>query len=182
MMTTDTAKLELYWNDIPVGRENAIDYNGLVMLWGFNQRTCRRILHDLSAYDNGDDYILIRSARNKGFYRSNEPSEMKAYRHECLNKGKALFVPLKKIGRVLDCNAEQYSITNNLRLYREERGLKQGEVCQQMQTFDAAFNIPMLSKMENGICLPTPMQLVLLSGIYGCKTTELVKTNIYEVL
>lgn len=168
---------ELYWNDIPIGKENAVTYQALIDLWGKSERQIRAILHELSLYDNGDDYVLIRSASGKGFYRSDDEATIKAYRQECLNKGKSIFAPVKKINRILNADVSQIEFENNLRLYREREGLKQSEVCKKMKLIDRAFDKSMLSKMENNICLPTPLQAAKLAEIYGCTTAELINAD-----
>lgn len=172
-------KLDLYWQDIPVGRENAVSYADLTAKWSDSERVVRQILHDLSAYDNGDDYVLIRSARTKGFYRTDDIEEIKTYRQECLNKGRSLFAPIKKINRVINTNSTQFTIENNLRVIRESKGLKQSEVCKEMKRFDTAIDKSMLSKMENSVCLPTPYQLLILARIYDCQPYELVNGDLY---
>ena len=113
-------KLELYWSEIPVGKNNAASYPDLMLKWDRKERDVRAILHELSAFDNGDDYILIRSAKKGGgFYRTDNPDDIKAYREECLAKGRSTFAPVKKINRVLKNNAEQFSVINNLRVMRQ---------------------------------------------------------------
>lgn len=172
--------LEVYWQDIPTGKENAVTYADLCELWGVCPRKARQIMHDLSLYDDGSDFVLIRSASGKGFYKTNDAKTLKAYRKEILNKGKSIFAPVKKINRVLNSvDNEQYTFTNNLRIIRQEKGLKQTQVCKEMQKHDRAFDVTMLSKMENGVCLPTPYQLSLLADIYGVQPEELVNSNLY---
>ena len=175
----DEFKLESYWNDIPTTRSEAVTYNILKMWWNTNEREVRRILHELSSFDNGDNYVLIRSGQSRGFYKTDDAEIIKAYKTECLNKGRSVFAPIKKINRILKANTEQYSLVNNLRVVREDRNLKQSAVCAYMKVFDEQFNEPMLSKMENGVCLPTPFQLLKLSEIYGVSPDELVKTDLY---
>lgn len=170
--------LEAYWNDIPIGKENAADYATLCAMWGTYERQVRQILHDLSSYDNGDNFILIRSGSGKGFYKTDDVETLEAYKRECLNKGKSIFAPVKKINRVLNANSIQYSFDNNLKVVRESLELTQSEVCDKMKAVDIAFDKPMLSKMENNFCLPTPYQLTKLAQIYGCETWELV-TPVY---
>ena len=85
----------------------------------------------------------------------------------------------KKINRILNSDFSQYELENNMRLIREEKGLKQAEVCVAMQQYDRAIDKAMLSKMENGICLPTPYQLNLFAQIYGCKPSELINANLF---
>lgn len=170
-------KFEMYWSELPIGRENAATYEELCARWNKREREVRSLLHDLSAFDNGDDYILIRSGKGKGFYKTDDPEEIAAYRNECLNKGRSVFAPVRKINRVLRANTTQYSFNNNLRVIREGLGLKQADVCNVMQLVDAHFDVPMLSKMENGVCLPTPFQLVTLAEIYRCAPRDLIDTD-----
>lgn len=171
---------EVFWNDIPVGKENAVSYVTLCACWGVNKRTARAILHNLSLYDNGDNYILIRSSKNGGgFYKTDDPEELKAFKKECLNKGRSNFAPVKKINRVLNSLSDdlQVSFFNNLRTARLTAGLKQEDVVKEMQRFDARFNVAILSRFENGICLPTPYQLAQLARIYGVQPHELVRMD-----
>ena len=164
------------WSTIPIGERNAVSYDELCEMWGVKTRIARMILHKLSAEDNGDDYILIRSCRNKGFYRTNDESLITAYRKECLNKGRNTFAPLKKIDRVLNANTEQYSFTNNLRVVREHNGLSQSDVCRMISGVDES----LLSQMENGVVLPSPMLLFSLSRLYCVETDELISMEFYR--
>lgn len=178
-IVNDACKLDLYWSELPVGRKNAESYAELCAKWGKDERSVRSILHDLSEYDNGDDYILIRSSKGKGFYKTDDAEEIIAYKQECLNKGRSVFAPVRKINRVLRANTTQYSFENNLRIMREGLGLKQSDVCNVMQLVDASFDVPMLSKMENGACLPTPYQLLTLAEIYRCAPRDLIDTDAF---
>lgn len=170
---------ELYWNEIPIGRQNAISYVELEALWGISERKVRDVLHQLTIYDNGDDYVLIRSSRGKGFYRTSEKEIIEKYKQECLRKGKSLFAPVAKINRILNKDTVQLEFENNLRVYREAKGLAQSEVCKQIKQRDVSFDKTMLSKMENNRCLPTPLQCKLLSEIYDCSPNELINTDFY---
>ena len=170
----------IYWNDIPVGRENAITYDELRYLWNCDKRRARAILHDLSLYDNGDNYILIRSGGCKGFYKTDNEDEIRAYKRECLNKGRSVFAPVKKINRVLSAETEQYCLFNNLRIVRENKGIKQKDVCKRMRKFDRDFDKSLLSKMENGVCLPTYYQLSKLAEIFDCEPSELIDGYLYH--
>lgn len=169
----------LYWNDIPVGKNNAVTYNELCARWGCDTRRARAILHELSHYDNGDNYILIRSGKCKGFYKTDNDDEIRAYKRECLNKGRSIFAPVKKINRVLSADTMQYSLTNNLRVIREGKSITQKEVCNRMKTYDQHFDASLLSKMENGVCLPTYYQLSKLALILDCEPSELISDYLY---
>lgn len=171
---------ERYWQDVPVGKENAKTYDELCCMWEKDKRTVRSILHELSRYDSGDDYILIRSSNGKGFYKTDDVAEIEAYKKECLSRGRNVFAPIKKINRVLNTRGNvQFSFGNNLRVIREGAGMKQSKVCEQIKKYDSSFNVPMLSKMENGCVLPTPYQRFLLAQIYGCEPSDLVSADLY---
>ena len=173
-------RLELYWSEIPIGKENAVSYDYLCTAWGISQRAVRSILHKLSIYDNGDDTVLIRSSKDGGgFYRSSDSAEISAYRAECLRRCQNTFAPLKKIDRVLSSSSGQLSIYNNLRAVRVAAGLKAKDVCKRMRATDPAFDESILSKMENDRCLPTSMQLRSLAEIYGVLPSELIGISEY---
>lgn len=171
--------LEVYWLELPTGKENAASYERLCEMWGRDKRTVRRILHELSRYDNGDNMILIRSSHGKGFYKTDDPHDIAAYRGECLNRGKRTLAPLRKIDRVLKPVTGQLSLSNNLKAVRMACGMMQTEVCAQMRVVDPSFDAAMLSKMECDRCLPTPIQLAQLAAIYGCTASDLVNVNLY---
>lgn len=175
----DKLSLRIYWEDIPVGKENAVAYDELCYIWRCNERKARAILHELSLYDNGDDYILIRSSKGKGFYKTDDATEIQAYKRECLNKGRSVFAPVKKINRVLNANTEQGSFINNLRVIRESKGLKQSQVCDIMKHYAREFDKSLLSKMENGVCVPTYYQLTKLAEIYAVEPLDLLRADLY---
>lgn len=168
-----------FWEDIPVGKENALVYAELCELWQCTERIARKILHELSSYDNGDDYILIRSGGCKGFYKSDDEEEIKAYKRECLSKGRSIFAPVKKINRVLNANTEQFSFMNNLRVIREARQMTQAQVVELIKKHDSAFDKSLLSKLENSVVLPTPQHVALLAQIYAVDALELLDVNLY---
>lgn len=176
----DNLKLDLFWNDIPTEKENAVTYAELMTIWDMTERGVRSVLHDLSRFDNGDNYVLIRSGGTKGFYKTDDEETIKAFKRECMNKGKSIFAPVKKINRVLSARGDQFNFENNLRLRREMAGLKQKEVCERLSAYGFAIDNALLSKMENGVCLPTPYQISKLAEIYGCDTEQLLKTELTD--
>lgn len=167
------------WEDIPTGKENAVTYDELGIRWGKSKRMVRRILHDLSCMDTGDDFVLIRSGKTRGFYKTDDKAEIAAYRKECLNKGRSIFAPIKKCNRILNADSGQVELFNNLRVVRESLGMKQKEVCKKMKHYDKAFDVSLLSKMENGVCLPTIKQTARLAEIYGVDAAELISIDLY---
>lgn len=172
--------LELFWAELPIGKENAVDYPRLCAMWDRSEREARKILHELSLFDNGDDYILIRSGKSRGFYKTDDLAEIEAYRKECLSKGRSIFAPVKKCNRILKAESKQFEFFNNLRNVRIAKGMSQPEVCKQMKDIDIHFDVPLLSKMENGMCLPTTAQTAKLAEIYGVEPCELVRVEILD--
>ena len=169
--------LAVYWNMLPVGRDRAASYEDLQLYWSADARRVRKILEELSRFDNGDNYVLIRSSRGIGFYRTDDPDDIAAYKREVKSRVRKISAPLKKINRVLndilpaDIN---YSFENNLKLVRRERNMRQACVVAAMKEYDPCFDVSTLSRFENGWALPTPAQLRGLSIIYGCAPSDLV--------
>jgi transcriptional regulator with XRE-family HTH domain len=67
-----------------------------------------------------------------------------------------------------------------LRVVREGKGFKQKDVCARMKEYDRAFDKSLLSKMENGVCLPTLYQLSKLALILDCTPSELISGYLYD--
>jgi hypothetical protein len=175
-----TMMIEEYWESIPI--DKPITYDELREIWGKDKRKIRNILHELSAYDSGDNYILIRSASGKGFFRTDNREIIEAYKRECLAKGKSIFAPIKKINRVLnDAEDMQSNVFNNLKAIRNAKGITQAAVVEYMKQFDNTFDAPTLSKLENGVFLPTPYQVIKLALFFDCEPLELVALDLYAL-
>ena len=104
-----------FWDDIPTDETGtpAVDYATLCFLWHVDRRSVRAILAELSAFDNGDCYILIRSSHNAGFYKTQNREKIAAYRREVYARAMNTLKPLKKIKRVLS-RSEQITIDDLL--------------------------------------------------------------------
>lgn len=178
-MKRDREMLEIFWEQIPVGKYNAVSYDDLCDLWGEKKRAVRSILHDLSLYDNGDDYILIRSSSHRGFYRTDDEFEIEAYKRECLSKGKSVFAPVKKINRVINSQTMQTNVFNNLKPIRYAKGLTQSFVVKQMRNRFPFFDEPLLSKIENGMCLPTPAMVIELALILDVEPADIFDEDLF---
>ena len=109
------AELYHFWDDIPTDETGtpAVDYATLCFLWNVDRRGARAILAELSAFDNGDGFILIRSSHNAGFYKTRNREKIAAYRREVYARAMNTLKPLKKIKRVLQRN-EQITIDDLL--------------------------------------------------------------------
>ena len=75
-------ELAYYWSSIPIGPENAITYEQLCFKWHVSRRHVRRILHELSMWDNGDGFVLIRSSQYVGFYRTDDRAEIERFKRD----------------------------------------------------------------------------------------------------
>lgn len=160
------------WNSIPTDKERALSYTDLQIMWGMPQRKVRRMLQLLARQDNGDDYVLIRSASGKGFYKTNDKYAIERYRREILAKGRSLFAPVTKCNRILN-ESTQLEVWNNLKAVRLSRYLKQSDVCRQLPGIDVA----LLSRFENGVCIPTPNQVREIANVYGVAPSECYRYN-----
>lgn len=100
-----------YWASIPIGRRHAATYSELSDLWGLSRRGVRAKLHQLSEQDNGDSFVLIRSATNKGFYRTDDREEIERYVREVTSRATSHFAPLKKVRRILGEDEDQLRIS-----------------------------------------------------------------------
>lgn len=173
-------EIKNYLDTIPIGKENAISYPLLCLNWKVDEREARRIMHELSLYDSGDEFILIRSSKSAGFYRTDDREEIKKYRLECLNKGRSCFAPVKKINRILKddlITSNTINFFNNLKNIRLAKGLKQTEVIEKLKEIEPSVDVSLLSKFENSVCVPTPTQLIKLASIYECSPSELISLN-----
>ena len=111
----ETTKFYQYWGDIPTDETGTppVDYSTLCYLWKCDRRTARGILAELSAFDSGDDYVLIRSSHNAGFFKTRNRAKIEAYRREVYARAMNTLKPLKKIKRVLN-RSEQITIDDLL--------------------------------------------------------------------
>ena len=103
-------ELAYYWSSIPIGPENAITYEQLCFKWHVSRRHVRRILHELSMWDNGDGFVLIRSSQYVGFYRTDDRAEIERFKRETISRATKTFAPLRKINRILGVSDNQLSI------------------------------------------------------------------------
>lgn len=172
---------EKYYYDIPIGKENAITYSELCNIWNCSLRQVRRILNNLTKIDNGDNYIIIRSSKYKGFYKTDNLFEIEAYKKEYTNRALNCFAPSKKVNRVLKNNIKntyQTNMFNNLKCERISNNYTQTDIVKKCNKLGVEnFDISVLSRIENGFCIPTPKQLLALSIIYNKSPNELINLN-----
>lgn len=72
--------------DIPIGRDKAISRKNLAALWGVSDREARRIVSELRTIDDGTDYVIVSNSRFSGYFRTNDPEEIRRFRFEMLRR------------------------------------------------------------------------------------------------
>ena len=163
-----------HYESIPIGKENAILRETLCVLWGKKPRSVRRIIEQLRSQDNGDDYVIVSTAHSAGYYRSNERDDIRAFKEEVTRRGKHTFRPLRKVNRILGIHEQQVSTVNQLKMVRLESKIKAEEVTLELKKIDPRFDGSLLSKIENGLCMPTPQQLQAMSRLYDRPFDDLI--------
>lgn len=163
-------KLIDYYNDIPVGKRNAITKEKLIDKWEMPERTVRRIIRELRLQDFDDDYIIVSRSKGKGYYKSNDLKEIEEYKKEVLNRGRHTFAPLAKVNRILA--AERIS---TLKQIRKAKGLSNVEVIAALKQIDPSFDKSILSRYENGKSVPTKEQLKIMAELYEVSVEDLTE-------
>lgn len=169
--------------EIPIGKSNAVKYADLCAKWGMKRREVRRVLHNFSLEDDGSDYVLIRSSGG-GFYRTDSVAEIRAYRREIYNKGRAIFACLKKCDRVLrekaalSDEAVQISMKNNLSYWRNRCGVSQLALVRSLREMGYKINLNALAALEKGYFQPSPALVKDLSFILDVPDYYLAEVNL----
>ncbi len=175
---------EEMYNSIPVGSENSISREDLKTLWGMkSERGVRIAISELRQFDNGDNYVIVSFSNGKGYYKTDDPSEIANFKREIISRAKNTFAPLKKANRIL-LNYEnqlEFIPPNNLKAAREEVGLQAKDVVEAIKQKDPTFDKSTMSRIENNKCLPTALQISIMSSLYGKSTGELVGMEVVEV-
>ena len=88
--------------DIPVGRENAISREELAIIWGVRDRDARRMVAKLRADAGNDGFAILSTARKpSGYWRSNDPDEIRAFIRETEARARNTFLAIRDAKRVL---------------------------------------------------------------------------------
>lgn len=166
---------DFYYESIPVGRENAITRAELARRWGMSPDKVRHTIAALRAEDQGDNYIIFSSSdpQNPGYYKTDEATERRAFMAETKRRAINTFKPLRKAQRIENGNSDQYSLCNNLKLYRKDKGISNDMFCDALTAAGVPMSTPMLSRIENGHVLPSPRCAEVMAEIIGCDVIEL---------
>ena len=81
---------------IPVGSKNAISRRELARLWGCSDREARRQIAEFRAAPGEDgSVILSSSSAPSGYWRSNDPAEIRRFIREAEVRARSTFASLK---------------------------------------------------------------------------------------
>lgn len=163
--------IELYWNSLPNSPGEAMSYEDLIILWKMDKRKVRRMLHDLSVWDDGSDEIIIRSSKG-GFYKTANKAIISAYRKEVLNRGRRVFACLAKVDRVLKRNEYQLNFHNNVKALRSERKMSQRDVCLACHRYGMSLTPSIIAQIECGIIQPSPVLVEVLACVFEVSPVE----------
>lgn len=75
-----------FLNDIPIGRENAISRQGLMVKWGLSDREVRRRIAGLRTFDDGSNMVIVSDSRGGGYFRSNNLPDIQHFVAEMLSR------------------------------------------------------------------------------------------------
>ncbi|MGN1167181.1 MAG: hypothetical protein ACI4S2_12510 [Lachnospiraceae bacterium] len=172
------ATLEEMYEDIPIGRQNAISKYELARIWNIrSERAVRARIEKMRAIDNGDGFVIVSLSSGRGFYRTDDIKEITAYKNETTNRARHTFAPLKKVNRILmESDMQQLELVppNRLKEAREAAGLQAKQVISIIQQHDPSFNKVTMSLIENNKALPTALQLSVMSRLYKSTPAELI--------
>lgn len=172
--------LEEMYNDIPIGKRNAISRQALTQLWGISDRAARQKISEMRRQDNGDNYAIISTSNGRGYYKTDNIADIMAFKKETTARGKQTFNALRKINRILQTNTNQMELIsiNKLKEARLAAGMQAKDVVEAVRVYDPLFDKSMMSRIENNRCLPTSLQLSIMADLYGKEPAELTGMEI----
>lgn len=88
--------------DIPIGRNNSISRQQLAKMWRTSERGARHMIAELRAQHGDDGYVILSTSRKpSGYWRSNDPEEIRAFIRETEARGRNTFLALRDAKRIL---------------------------------------------------------------------------------
>ena len=89
-------------DDIPVGRANAVSAVALAARWGCNARAAREAVARLRTQPSPDGYVICSDTRSAGFWRSNNPEEIRAFIGSMERRARSTFLSLRAARSALE--------------------------------------------------------------------------------
>lgn len=89
-------------NDIPIGRNNAIRRKELSKLWKCDEREVRRLVATMRTEPTTDKYVVLStSSTPAGYWRSDDPAEIRAFVVEMSARARHTFLALRHAKKIL---------------------------------------------------------------------------------
>ena len=132
-----------------------------------------RNISDDKVFEKIRGHWIIEMAEMIATANAKTVEEIKAFKKEVTNRGRHTFIPLRKVNRILN---QQY--TNNLQEIRKAKGITNTQAVEFVRQADPYFDKALLSKIENGRCGPTNLQLMKLAELYETTPEELVGLSV----
>lgn len=85
---------------IPFGRENAISRKDLAAISGLTDRAVRREIAELRAVDDGTDEVIVSLSNGHGYYRTNNPDEIRHFIAEMRKRNRMVFRTIRTAEQV----------------------------------------------------------------------------------
>lgn len=83
--------MKLTREHIPVGRENAVTRRQLCEATGLNDREVRKQISQLRSVDDGTDMVIVSLSNGRGYYRTNNPDEIRHFIAEMRKRNRMVF-------------------------------------------------------------------------------------------
>lgn len=89
--------------DVPFGRKNAISRKELSRIWNCDDRTARAIIANLRQVPGDDGCAILSTSATEpvGYWRSDNPAEIRAFIAETEHRARNTFLSLRDALRVL---------------------------------------------------------------------------------
>lgn len=94
--------LEALRQDIPIGRGNSIRRKELSRLWRCDEREVRRLIAAMRSEPTQDKYVVLSaSSTPAGYWRSDDPAEIRAFVVEMSARARHTFLALRHAKKIL---------------------------------------------------------------------------------
>lgn len=171
--------LKLYDIVYALGNEYGYSENLTDPAQFLNSVARRRLTKDIQQINNCDSVdVIIVSSTSKGIKIANQ-EEFDRYIN---NEYRAVFRKLQRVrkkdrkgrkdGQLYILDSGAVAEVTPFAEMRKERGIKAVDVVSAMKRIDSRFDSSLLSKIENGLCLPTNEMAMALTALYKDKGSE----------
>ena len=161
-----------YLMDIPYGQENAVSRRELARLWGITDRSVRKVIQRLRVQCGAP----ILGDRNGGYYRTLNPIDVRAHLRVETTRAVSILHPLRGMYDLSHVPDRQ----SRLRVFREQRGMSQGQFVKRMAKALPQMDRVALSKAECGHVLLPPEAVRVAAQILEVKPCDIYPTVLMD--